>query len=108
MQSVEQSARAKWPAGTAPIDGEVAVAIFHFYTGVELDVDNIAKPILDAIKGIILADDRIISQLFVRRTNLGILSSIQAPPPEIAAAIGQGGDFIWLKVDGPPMHNVLP
>lgn len=105
---VRAVAQAQWPSLAEPIMHEVSATIVLFHSGIGPDVDNIAKPILDALKSLVLADDGQISQLLVRRTRLGILSAIQSPPPEIAAMIGQGEDFIWLTIDGPPVHDELP
>jgi hypothetical protein len=35
----------------------VEVTVTHYYASVSIDLDNLAKPILDAIKGIAIVDD---------------------------------------------------
>ena len=32
--------------------------ITHFYNDVEVDADNLPKPIIDALKGLVFLDDR--------------------------------------------------
>ena len=33
------------------------IAITHFYGGASMDVDNIPKPVLDALEGLVYVDD---------------------------------------------------
>src|SRR5262245_3097970 len=45
----------------------VALKLLYLYDEAALDVDNILKPIQDALIGILLADDSIISDVEIRR-----------------------------------------
>ena len=50
QETVRAAAEAEWESGTPPIGGEASVTIIYSYEGeTDLDVDNIAKPILDAL-----------------------------------------------------------
>ena len=62
--------RPRWPEGTPLIVSDVAVTITHFFEGAPADVDNIPKLILDALKSVVLADDRQVSDLIVQRRPL--------------------------------------
>src|SRR5665213_2023042 len=51
---------------------DLAVLIVHFcFDWDEGDLDNIAKPILDGLVGPVMTDDRQVTQLTLRRTELG-------------------------------------
>ena len=63
---VRSAAEQGWEG--APLAGEVAVAItYYFAEGVNVDVDNIPKPILDALKGVAYGDDRQVFDLLCRK-----------------------------------------
>jgi hypothetical protein len=52
-----------------PTDQDIAVLIIYFYQGeTTLDVDNIAKSLLDGLKGVIFRNDRQVSELRVRKS----------------------------------------
>lgn len=92
-----------------PIASEVSAAVVFFYEGeTDIDVDNIAKPVLDALTGLIYEDDLQVSQITVRKTALtgGLL--IDNPPPALTAALAVGGDFIYVRIGDPPDHRIIP
>ena len=55
-----------WDA-ESPFVGEVMVVITYYFKGGALDVDNMPKPILDALNGLVYADDRQITDLVCRK-----------------------------------------
>src|SRR3546814_997790 len=56
---------------TPALDGSLSASIVYFHVDdTEIDVDNVIKPILDALKTHIYADDRRIEQVTARRTKL--------------------------------------
>jgi Holliday junction resolvase RusA-like endonuclease len=45
-----------------------SVLIIYFYQGeTTLDVDNIAKSLLDGLKGVLFRDDRQVSEILIRK-----------------------------------------
>lgn len=54
-EEVRSAARDRWTADS-PVAGSVAVTITYFFESGEPDVDNIPKPILDAMKGLVYSD----------------------------------------------------
>ena len=57
-------------AKTSMLDGELYARITYFHAQkTELDVDNIPKPILDALIGIVYDDDNRISQCLITRVS---------------------------------------
>ena len=55
-QRVQAIAGNRWDS-EPPVVGDVVVIITYFFDGASLDVDNITKPILDALKGLVYSDD---------------------------------------------------
>ncbi|WP_419553313.1 RusA family crossover junction endodeoxyribonuclease [Candidatus Poriferisodalis sp.] len=54
--AVRSAARSEWDS-SQPIDGPVAVTINYIYEDASLDVDNVPKPILDALNNLVYPDD---------------------------------------------------
>jgi hypothetical protein len=79
--------------GSRPSWGEFAVEIRMEYVGDPpwLDLDNLAKAILDAIKGYAFHDDAQVARLLVERTE-GERERITVTVRRLTAA-GQGGPF---------------
>lgn len=98
---------------------DVSARILHFcfeWGGTSGDLDNIAKPILDAIAGVAFFNDNQITQLLLRRTDLqrhGV-TVIEGATPLLAARIGRaietmgGGGFVYVAVDENIDHGSVP
>lgn len=120
-QAKSPKARASWKrsvATAALVQGEdaqpaatdeVSATIIYFYEGdADIDVDNIAKPILDALSGIAYIDDSQVTQVTIRKTPLTAGLLVNSPPPTLAAALEIEADFVYIRVAGPPNHRRLP
>jgi crossover junction endodeoxyribonuclease RusA len=71
-RDVRRAATARWSGNIAPLAVPVSVTINYYYTSDALDVDNIIKPILDQLKGLVYQDDlqvvKVVSQKSLVRT----------------------------------------
>ena len=50
-----------------PFVGNVMVTITYFFEGASLDVDNMPKPILDGLNGLVYSDDSQVTDLLCRK-----------------------------------------
>ena len=92
-----------------PALGALSVRITYFYwESTTIDVDNIAKPIIDALNGIVCNDDRQFEEIILRKTNHARDLQIVDPPPELAAMLYAEPNFIHVRCYGPPDHERLP
>ncbi len=94
---------------------DLTIVILHFwFDDAEGDLDNIAKPILDAMNAIVYGDDRQVVQLTLRRTELGVSRlSLEDPSRPLAAALERASqerrDFVYIRVSDETLnHNRLP
>ena len=55
------------------------MTITYFYDSAPLDVDNIPKPILDSLKGLVYSDDSQVSDLICRKRDMNEELQIQNP-----------------------------
>ena len=83
--------------------GGVQVTIFYFYEGAPADVDNIVKPIHDALNGLVFHDDLQVSDAIVRRRDLAGPYTIRNLTPVLAEGLDRQREFLYVSVeDAPP------
>ena len=97
IQTVQQVARQGWVT-EPPLAGAVAVTITFFYDSDLLDVDNIPKPVLDALKGIVYDDDRQVSDLLCRKRDLSEELLIQNPSTTLLDALRDREPLLHVSV----------
>lgn len=95
------------------IDQDVGVLIFYFYQGeTTLDVDNIAKFLLDGLKRVLFRDDQQVSELVTRKTRLGAGLSLAGASLYLLDAIERnsqaGADFVYVRAEPAPDHSRIP
>jgi crossover junction endodeoxyribonuclease RusA len=108
-EAVREAARRELPEGHWASAEAVSVSMVYFSLGPSsLDVDNIIKPILDALSALIWMDDRQVSQVLARKTDRLALAGITAPPVQVAAALGDRKPFTYIRVTTDVVHEELP
>src|SRR5215472_10632611 len=83
-----------------PIDQDIGILIIYFYHGeTSLDVDNIAKSLLDGLKGVLFRDDQQVSELRVRKSHLSTGLSLIGASLYLLETIERmsqaGSDFVY-------------
>ena len=112
-ERVARATRERLRDEDGPTAQDVAVLIIYFYQGeTTLDVDNIAKSLLDGLKGVLFRDDRQVSELMVRKTRLSAGLSLTGASPYLLDAIERmsqdASDFVYVRVDPAPDHGNIP
>ena len=88
---------------------EVSATIVYFHDGdADIDVDNIAKPVLDALVDLVYLDDFLVAELTIRRTALAAGLTVRDPSPDLSDALVGGRDFVYVRIADGPDHEVLP
>jgi crossover junction endodeoxyribonuclease RusA len=89
-------------------DGDCSVIVIYFYTeSTELDVDGIAKLILDSLKQILFDDDNIVAQVLTRKSDqVGL--ALTNPPAVLADALGTFQNLVYVRIHEGPNHSELP
>ena len=89
--------------------------ILHYcFDWPEGDLDNIAKPILDALCGVAFFNDNQIVQLHMKRTDLAKhrVTQIEGASTRLLGyledAISQRADFVYISVSDSPDHTRIP
>jgi hypothetical protein len=99
--------------GPGPTDQDLAILIIYFYQGeTRLDVDNIAKSLLDGLKGVLFQDDQQVSELRVRKSRCSAGLPLTGASPYLLDAIERmsqtGSDFVYVRADAAPDHGRIP
>ena len=87
----------KWDA-EPPFAGEVKVGITYYFRGESLDVDNMPKPILDALKGLVYDDDDQITDLVCRKRDRDRDLQFENPSPVLLDTLGRSEQFLHITV----------
>ena len=82
------------------------VVLTYFYDDGAPDVDNLAKPVLDALKGLVFIDDEQVTDLSVRKRNLSGNLRVDDATPIMAAGFDFGSPFLHVVVREAPGQEV--
>lgn len=106
-QKVRNAAVVRW-GPEAPLSAavDVMVTIHHFYDGARLDVDNIPKPILDSLIGIVYPDDALVTDIICRARILSANPSLHNATDMLLDALADGDEFLHIRVENAPGQEV--
>lgn len=104
---VRQEAEKYWFSGQPPATGLVMLKVTYFYDSVAMDVDNIVKPIQDALKGLAYIDDEQITDLLVRKRDLSGNFKVVNITPILAEGFTRGNEFLHIIVATAPDQEVI-
>ena len=99
--AVSEAAVAALPDKHALVADSVRVTIVYFYVSTDLDLDNIIKPILDALETVVYLDDEQVKRVTSERFNLHDISKIINPSPLLAAALENYSELLHIVVHIP-------
>lgn len=77
----------------------MAVTLICLFTDRDVDVDNVPKPILDALTGFVYVDDYQVTDLVVRKRSLSDMRFEREPSPELVRYIGNGREVVHISVE---------
>jgi len=95
---VANAARRQLAANTAITQLEVKVVITYYYDGATPDVDNIIKPIQDALIGVIYIDDRQVVETRSRKRSINNSYKIRGVSAVLLSGFAAGNDFLHIKI----------
>lgn len=88
-----------WPADEPPALGPIRVMITHVFAGASSDLDNLAKPVLDALKGVAYEDDGQVTDIIMRKRDLARDLRLESPIPLLLDALARGEEFLHVMVE---------
>ncbi len=90
-----------------PITEPVMLKVTYFYDRVSIDVDNIIKPIQDALKGLVYVDDDQVTDILSRKRNLNSNFRAENLSRVLAEGFIRGNEFLHIVIEEAPDQEVL-
>jgi crossover junction endodeoxyribonuclease RusA len=104
---VRQEAEKCWSSEQKTATGFVMIQITYFYDSVAIDVDNIVKPIQDAMIGLAYIDDDQVTDVLVRNRGLSGNFKVENMTSILAEGFARGNEFLHIVVMDAPEPEVL-
>lgn len=96
------------PESFVPSTDSIALTLLYFYDEKMLDLDNVLKPIQDALSGVLYEDDSLITDVVLRRRRLRTTFKLNDVSPVLAEGLDLGKEFIFISVKEAPPQDTLP
>lgn len=106
-KKVREEAEKYWPKGELPHAEPVMMKVTYFYDTVAMDVDNIPKPISDALNGLVYFDDDQLTDSLARKRNLNSDLTIENPSTILADGVSRGTEFLYVVVEEAPNQQII-
>jgi crossover junction endodeoxyribonuclease RusA len=107
QEEIRRVAALSWLPAELPLTGPVILTITYFYDTVSIDVDNIPKPISDALQGLVYVNDDQITDVICRKRNLNGSLRVENPSLILAEGLNRGNDFLYIVVEESSEHEVI-
>ena len=104
---VRRVAEQYWPAEELPVTGPIMLTITYFYDSISMDVDNLPKPILDALKELVYLDDEQVTDVLCRKRDLNRDLRVENPSSILADGLSRGNEFLYIVVAEAPDQEVF-
>jgi crossover junction endodeoxyribonuclease RusA len=91
-------ARNEWIGGTPCVEIGLRLTLVYLCDDSPADIDNIIKPIQDALVGIVYADDALISDVDSHRRFLSDAIDVTNLPPLLIKGATLGEECIYIRV----------
>ena len=83
---------------TKPLTGAVTIEICYYFDRASPDVDNIIKPIQDALIGLVYVDDKQVVNASSRKRNINHAFRVRWMSAVLASGFVAGEDFLHVTV----------
>ena len=81
------------------LDATVSVRLSYYYVIDILDVDNIIKPVLDELKGLVYHDDIQVIKVISQKQSVLAESVAPVATPELSNGLRSQSDFLYVLVE---------
>lgn len=105
--AVRRVAEHHWQAGELPATGPIMLTVLYFYERGSMDIDNLPKPIADALKGLVYRDDEQVTDIVCRKRNLNRELRIVNPSLVLSEGFSRGNQFLYIVIEEAPDQEVI-
>jgi crossover junction endodeoxyribonuclease RusA len=109
IEEVRRQAKKQWNRPAPLADEAFILTVVFLYESDPIDVDNIIKPIQDALNKVVYPDDQLITDVHSHRRLISDTLSFAGLPAILATAIKNQKECVYLQVKAGsiPQHLVL-
>jgi crossover junction endodeoxyribonuclease RusA len=107
QERVKVASRSVMPEGHWATRGRVAATLFYFPdTAMQGDIDNIVKPILDALGRHIYVDDSQVERVVVQKFEPGNVFVFSAPSVILGEALNSPKPLLYVRLSDDPFEEL--
>ncbi len=104
---VKRASRSSLPEGHYSTDAPVSVTLFYFPAAeMQGDIDNIVKPILDALCQHVYVDDRQVERVWVQKFEPDKIFRFGAPSATLSSAIQGDKPLLYVRLSDDPTEGL--
>jgi crossover junction endodeoxyribonuclease RusA len=104
---VKAEAMRYWNPAHLPADGPVCITLVYLYDEAAGDVDNIIKPIVDALIGLAYLDDAVVTDVIGRKRQLGGTFDLTRASPVLIEGFEYGNVFVYVHIADAPQEQLI-
>lgn len=107
-EELKNKAKSHWQKNKPPVGNSVMVEIRYFYEKgpPKIDVDNMSKPILDALEGVVYKEDLQVTDLLCQKRRLED-RGVEIFSDMLLVRLMQEGEFLFIVVQDAPDQEVF-
>jgi Holliday junction resolvase RusA-like endonuclease len=107
--AVVDAAQLRFPAGATPLTGKLRMVVVYYHDGPDapLDVDNMIKPIRDALSEVVYVDDSQVVLSVLQATPIDGKYKVKGIPAVLADAFRVGLEFLHVVIEPAPGDGEL-
>lgn len=107
-QRVKEASYAVLPEGHFSTDAPISVTLFYFPdTEMQGDVDNIVKPVLDALAKHVYNDDRQVERVWVQKFEPGRIFQFARPSEVLSEALNAEKPLLFIRLGDDPAEGLV-
>jgi crossover junction endodeoxyribonuclease RusA len=106
--AVRAAAVRAWPAGEHPLTRKVQIHVTFYHDSTPLDVDNMLKPIQDALCGLVYDDDNRVSDTHGHLRDLNAAYRVRGMTSAQSDGFMSNNPFVHIRIEEPSDVQELP
>ena len=108
QEFVKSQALRYWTPSHLIMEGPISITLIYLYSEAALDLDNILKPIQDALIGLVYSDDSWVTDVIIRRRELGGTFDLSRVSSVLIDGFEYGDEFVYVHIaNAPPQDQLL-
>lgn len=108
QEFVKSEALRYWTRAPLNMHDPISITLIYIYSEAALDVDNVLKPVQDALIGLVYSDDSLVTDVIIRRRELGGTFDLSRVSTVLIDGFEYGDEFLYVRIaNAPPQDRLL-